>query len=381
MPATDQEKVAEELEHDLPENVATVTDAEAESGAAVSWWRTWDAILVLGLASLSPLLYMHAQQLWTNVDLRFFPVLPVIALALAYFCGKRGICASRNRAIFATLFLIAACVAAAYGAWKLLPWFALLAACLLWFSWMLARLGKSPWYRIAGWLLPLALLLTFPTDANFDLTPTLEAEVLATASGSLDLVGVPHLPADQGISTKNAALPVSRVCRGISNPYLLLTLALLLVMFTQRSFLIALLTWLTVPLWSWLACSSHLAAGLYLLEEKELVVFTDQRNPLVQAGLVVLCLFFVWLSSIALRNLFAPFIGYSTTSNAVHKFYNWLMYWPEPDPLRKRRSESEQDPYYSPYAFWNKRVVRVCLYASLLVLVSAGGYAGYQIFS
>ncbi len=379
MPEVEQEP--EIASQDVPDEVETSAEATEQPQEALSrgWW-VWDAILAIGLLSLIPLLFVHASEMWKVVELRFFPALPVISLVLAAVWGKRGSCESRGRAIIAVVVLVLSAMAAAYGAWKVAPWFGLLSAALLWLSWMLARLGRSPWYRATGWLMPVFLLLAFPTATTYDMSETMESEVLASSSGVLDMLSIPHLPIESGITTQNARVPVAKVSRGISNPYLLLTLSLLLLMFTQRSFMIGVLSMATVPLWAWLASSAYLTAGLYMLEEKQIVLFTEERAPWIQAGLVLLSLLFVWLSSVALGSLFAPFQVYSSTTNDVHKFYNRLTYWPEPDPDRKRKPDDDEEDEWSAVEFWESRTVRIFLSCAALIMVAGGGYAGFQIF-
>ena len=358
-------------------NQSDVNTLNERSGG--SWWRAWDVILIVGVLSLVPLLFVYVQQLWTSTELVFFPLLPLASLAFMGFQAKIGDSGSRTRAVFAIVLLVLSSVAAVYGAWVLAPWLAAVSLTLLWLSWMLARLGENPWHQVTGWLLPMMLLLIFPLAPEYDMTVPMESSVLASSSGVLDMLGVPHLPADDRISTQSSQVAIAQICRGLSSPYVLLSLSLLLVMLTQSRFVVGLLTMLTVPVWSWLAANTHLTLGLYLLERHEVVLFTDSRNLLVQAGLLVLSLLFVWLTSIALHILLAPFLGYSSTSNWAHKFYNRLVYWPNVDPLRKRRF-GEEKAGWAARAFWGWRPIWICLLVATGLLIAGGGYSGYQVF-
>lgn len=360
----------------MTDNEPDSTNKSKVSAALFSDRATW--LFIAGAVSLLPAVSVHAVELWNQHDLLLFPILPIATIFCVWMQGKVGDCKSAWRAYISLAFFIGAAATAVWCAWMALPWAAFFSLTLLCFAWFLYRYGESPWYAAVGWTLPLIVLLSFPTNPKYDATIVLEKSVLSSSSAALDVIRVPNLATEQLIGSKTVQLKPALICRGMGNPYVLLTITLLLLMIARTAPLVSFLVLLTVPAWSWLGNTVHMALSIYLVENQSINVLLGSRNLIMQISVFLLELILIGLTVVFLRKLLTPFVAYSTTSSGIHKFYNRIVYWPAPDPLRKRRSRSESSHELSG-DFWSSPRVRWASLALILVMVVAACIAAYRI--
>lgn len=333
-------------------------------------WQLWDAVFGLGLLGLAPVLWLLGKGMWAIDDLKFFPLLVLSSVTFIALRARSGACNSKGRAIMALVSLVAAAGAALAAALTTDVWWGGVALVCLLFAWMLARFGENPWYQIGSWLTPLVALLAITLMIRSNVDASYQALLASSSSSVLDMFSTPNLPSDVALRSESFELPMERVASGIGSPYLLFAVSLLLFIAFRCKPLLAAFVLALVPLWAWFANTLFCSAGLYLFEQQDVFLFTDRRFLLFQAGVLLLTLGLVWCTYLSLSMMFAPFTAYSTTSSDVHKLYNKAVYFPMPDPLRKRRDAVE--PWNS-LPFWSDRRTLGCLALCALATLISGG--------
>lgn len=309
------------------------------------WPGDW--LLVAAICSVVPWLCLLAIDLWSRTDLLFFPLCFLAAAVWIVFGTKLSNHQDHRRSRWTIGLWCAGVVGIVLAVVLFSPWFAVLGLTLVLIGWMLYRCGQEAWYRPLARTIPLFLVLVLPVSDASDAARTLERTTAASSGILLDLLGIPNLVEIDTLQLRSGELSTSRVCRGLGNPYLLLSAVVALALLVSRGALVGLLLTLSVPFWAWLGSTLYTVVGVYLLEEQSRNLFVGYRGMGVQLGVLVLLLLAVWLMALALRNFLAPFTNYSTTAGGFHKFYNWCVLWPKKDPLRagRRSTKPEADPY------------------------------------
>lgn len=301
-----------------------------------------DWFLVIAVVCLAPLMAVHCWDLWARTDLQFFPILPVVSLVLVFWGASLGTHNERRRSLVSlVLFGLGASLGLA-AAWAFSPWLAWLALMAIALGWMLERFGAIAWYHIAWFCVPACVLLLLPLSDATDVTPPLELWVASGSGILLDLLGVPQLVVNEVMTLRDGPISAARFCRGIASPYLLMSLVVLFSMLCKRTLSVTVLTLVTLPIWAWLGCVVHMTTAVYLQGVYDKNIMVGARGTLAALLVLILVLGCIWLLQISIRNLLLPFTAYSANSSGIHKFFNWLVLWPAKDPLRKRRSDSDE---------------------------------------
>lgn len=348
-----------------------------------------DWLLGLSLLGSLPLASVYSCDLWFRSDYRFFPLLMVVPLVMPLWQGrKQSVARSDSRqsakdiprrpislGLWFASGLSAVCAPLLFS-----PWLAMLALTLSWSAWMLGRMRQIPWPRLLKWTLPLLVLLLLPLSERSDPLPSCSSSVTYASSNLLDLLGIAHLPTEQTLQLRLGRYDVAAACRGLGNPYLLFALSVLLCISARCSLSVGLLTVCTVPLWSWGGSVLLATIGAWLAEKQDLVIWLGARLWIAQAIVLLADLISLLLLKRGLQMLLAPFTAYSSgVVGGFHKFFNRVVLWPEPDPLRKRRQrERSKSTKIDATRNDKPRLVRRTAYAQAAVaclFVSAGAVA------
>lgn len=305
--------------------------------------RGLDAIFAVGTLCLLPLMWIHCQDLWLRTDLQFFPLL--IVLPLVFFAWKKRLLPLHNqpwRTYAAFGILAVAVVLAIVAGTMVLPWLAWLAFTLAAIGWMVERLGGNVWYQPIAWTSPWWVFLLLPVADRTDYAATLLPWVASSASHILDLFSIPQMASGAALDLQTGLLPLGPICSGLGEPYLLLSLIVILSMLNKRSALIHLITIVSLPAWIWLGAVCHVVVGALLLENSEWNIFGGSRQWVAQGVVMLLQLLMIWLFQVSLNNLFTPFETDSEGVEGFHWLFNSVVLWPAKNPLRMHNStESE----------------------------------------
>lgn len=344
-----------------------------------------DWLMVLSLLGSLPLASVYCSDLWFRSDYRFFPLLMVVPLLMPLWRDRKQPLARSDsrqsakdiprRPISLGLWLVSG-LSAIGAALLFSPWLAMLALTLSWSAWILERMSQIPWPRLLKWTLPLLILLLLPLSERSDPLPSFSSSVTHASSSLLDLLGIAHLPAEQSLQLQSGRYDVIAACRGLGNPYFLFALAVLLCMSTRCSLSLGLLTVCSAPLWSWGGSVLLATISAWIAEKQDFFSWLGQRLWIAQAIVLLAELLSLLLLKWGLQLLLAPFTAYSAEIGGFHKFFNRVVLWPEPDPLRKRQSRERSKS--SELAAPSVNVVRRAPYPLAIVaglFVIAGGAA------
>ncbi len=343
--------------------------------------RGLDGLVAVGTLGLLPLMWLHCQDLWLRTDLQFFPLL--IVVPLIFFAWKkdrfgsqhqqprRTYCALGTLALAATLAIVAGTM--------LLPWLAWLAFTLAAIGWMVERLGGNPWYQPIAWTSPWWVLLLLPLSDRTDYAVTLLPWVASSASHALDVLSIPQMASGAALDLKSGLLPLGPICSGLGEPYLLLSLIVILSMLTKRSALIHLLTIVSLPAWIWLGAVSYVVSGALLLEHFDWNAFGGSRYWVAQGIVMSLQLLAIWITQVSLNHLFTPFATNSEGVGGLHRFFNFVVLWPAKDPLRARKSSGSERSRREDWL--GQRPMMIILLSLSIGFLLAGGLGLYQMFT
>ncbi len=314
-----------------------------------------DGLLGLSLLATLPLVIIFCSDLWFRSDLRFFPLLIIVPIAVSLWRARRPVAESEvasarrvdqarvRRAATLTLWVMSGAIAVC-APLLFSPWLALLGLTLAWIAWLLCRFSRTPWPRLIKWTLPLGILLLLPLGERSNPVPVFSSSVMNASSSLLDLLGIDHLPVEQSLQLSFGRYDVAAACRGLGNPYLLLSLIALMCMSTHCSFSTGLLTVASSPLWSWGGSVLLVVSSVWLAEQQGTAMWSAPRLWLGQGVVLMLGLLSALLLKWGIQKLLAPFMAHSAEVGGVHRFFNRVVLWPEPDPLRKRRSSERGQP-------------------------------------
>ena len=329
----------------------------AVAKTALSPYRV-DGLLGLGLLATLPLVAVFCCDLWFRSDFRFLPLLIIVPIALAGWRAwrpapdtdgtsvKRTDRGNARMVTSLTLWIVSGLIAVCTP-FLFSPWLAVLALALAWIAWLLCRFTVTPWPRLIKWTLPLGILLLLPVGERFNPIPEFSSSVTYASSSLLDLLGVDHLPAEQTLQVSSGRYDVAAACRGLGNPFVLFSLVVLMCMSTRCSFSTGLLTVASSPLWSWGGSVLVVVISVWLADQRDFLMWSGPRLWLAQGLAVSGGLLSALLLKWAIQKLLAPFTAHSAGVGGVHRFFNRVVLWPEPDPLRKRRSSDRGQPLSS----------------------------------
>ncbi|MCA9182561.1 MAG: archaeosortase/exosortase family protein, partial [Planctomycetales bacterium] len=251
-----------------------------------------DWLLGLSLLSSLPLASVFFCDLWFRSDYRFFPLLMIVPLVMPVWRGRKQPQAGSGsrqsvkdipRGPISLGLWFASGLSAICAPLLFSPWLAMLALTLSWCAWILVRMGQTPWPQLLKWTLPLLVLLLLPLSERSDPLPSFSSSVTYASSSLLDLLGIANAPAEQRLQLQNGSYDVAAACRGLGNPYLLFSAAILLCMSTRCSLSLGLLTVGSAPLWSWGGSVLLATASAWLVEKQGMFVWLEERLWIAQA--------------------------------------------------------------------------------------------------
>jgi hypothetical protein len=366
---------------------SSISSVARPSTAAPRRWL--DGLIAIAFLSLLPLLGLMCSDFGLRSDFLFFILLLLLPPVLLLWRGRRDAAGQRkpperSQAVAGlALWPIGGLLGLAAGlTWS--PWLALASWTTAWVAWQITRTEHLRWPRLVKWTLPWVFLLVLPQGDRYDFLPLFAHWVTLGASSLLDIIGIAHLPIRQSLVLEVGTYDVAAACRGLGSPYLLFALAVLLCMSTRCSLVVGLLILLSVPVWAWGGSVLLVVSSVWLREQNQLLLWTGYPLWIAQGIVLILNLIALLLCRLGWQTLLAPFTAYSEGVNKIHRWFNSIALWPDPDPLRKRRgrsskqAEGEQDAG-NPRISSNTATLSLS-FAGLLYLVS-GGATLWQIFT
>jgi exosortase len=269
---------------------------------------TLAALLVTAalLAAHLPLLVAHGSQIWLRPHYRFFPLVVVGAVVLAWVRLRRPPAPAPGSSWLAGLGL-------------LLAWLLLATAEVLYSSWLgsvaalatLAALG----YALGGapllrrlwpaWLL-LWLAVPPPLELDRNLILWLQGRTSQASSAVLDALGIDHLLAGNVVEIDGRQLLVEGACSGVNSLFSVLACTLFLVLLTGRPLLRSLLLLVAAVGWVLVANVARVVGVVWLATRGGLDLSTGWRHEAFGLALFALAVLLIASTDQLLSFLLAP---------------------------------------------------------------------------
>ncbi len=165
-----------------------------------------------------------------------------------------------------------------------------------------------------------------------------------SASAILDVLGVLHLQQGNVLEIRSRKLFVAEACSGVDSLYALGAVSIFITLLRQKSFIVALLSILTVPLWAWLGNVMRLISITLLLEFANVDVSSGWKHTVLGLVIFALMAFFFFRALEGFSQLFRRFSTASLpqSNRQWHLAYNRFVCFPEAPPVLK----TEQDMYF-----------------------------------
>ncbi len=233
---------------------ASVPAFPAEASAKYSF-SIIDAIYLVSLLTLGPMMWLQMNSLWTRPHLQFFPM---AWLAFAYFVYDRspGVFTTTDlKRQLASVFLLAgSLLAAAEAVFISSPWLTYVAAVGIVTSWMLLRLGRLHWMSCIALTSLLWITVALPAGYDKKMIQYLQAISSYAASNFLDGIWITHLREGNILQLAGKRLFVDEACSGVDSLYALMAISLTIVLWFRQPLIVAVCALSMVPVWA--GCSN-----------------------------------------------------------------------------------------------------------------------------
>ncbi len=226
--------------------------------------------LVASLVSLSPLVAVHAMHLWERPHFQFFPLAWIAFGLLVYQRARLAWYENSWRGRLGLATWGVGLLLAVGAAYLFSPWLGMLSTILCLAGWGFLRLGNVPAPRWFAWLALLVVTLPLPGSMDAQFINRLQSLSSQSAGALLDLFGILHLRQGNLIEVQSKELFVDEACSGIDSFYALAAIALLMMIWQKRPFVVSVLTLLTVPVWAWFGNVLRLLVIVWMLDQFEL---------------------------------------------------------------------------------------------------------------
>ncbi len=202
--------------------------------------------LLLPLLSMIPFLYLQGKKLLDQQSFLFFPLTTAVGVwLLARTCDYRP--ASRRRAKLAVVLACSGMGLTVMGIFFISPWIVQVAMVVVIFAWSLGAYGGSEWTRVVAICSLFAVSVPLPSGLDALINLRLQSVSSWACSGFLDAISVPNIVEGNVLQIQEKKLSVSEVCGGPDSIFALIALGLVVVVVRRCSFLVSLITLLSIP--------------------------------------------------------------------------------------------------------------------------------------
>ncbi len=217
---------------------------------------------------------------------------------------------------------------AALAVLRFSPWLAQVAAAVLFFAWMQTRLLGNRWTQIVSWCG--LLLITIPLPMKGDTLLIQQLQTLSTRSASqlLDLFSTPHFARGNVLEVRTGELFVDEACSGVDSLYSLAAIAVMLIVWQQRSFLSGVILLGLVPFWAWLGNLIRIFVIAIMLDRFGIDWTHGWQHTVLGLSVFAGSFAFMLLAQLSVTLILEPFPVETITTTFVHRWYNRCVSWP-----------------------------------------------------
>lgn len=308
--------------------------------------KAWLPEICLGISivAISPLLAIQMMHLWERPHLQFFPLAWAALVALIALRSKVEWTVSKSRMRLCMAIWLLALLCGGLAVFRFSPWLAEASAILCIVAWGFGRLDSTPKLRWLGWSLLLWVTLPLPGNLDSKFVQRLQTTSSESASNLLDLFGLAHLRQGNLIEIRSGKLFVDEACSGVDSLYSLFAIALVMMLWQRRPFIVGLLTLLSVPLWSWLGNLLRLVSIVVVLDYTQVDLSHGIKHTLLGLMTFAISSLFLFLTLDGVARLFVRFSSQAMPRDRRewHLWYNKLVTFPAKSIQRK----TEEDDYF-----------------------------------
>ncbi len=333
----------------------------------------------LPLLLLAPLLSLDFQNLWRQTEMKFFPIpILIVACFSIWNFGSPRSDQPLRLLLSRGLFLVGVGVFAV-AVWRFSPLLAHFSLVLLFVGWAGERLGWVAWPRILGWTALLTTSMRLPSDLPARLQDWLVQQSSAAVGCILDGLSVPHLIRADTFSMRGLEFSLSECCSSVYSVYALASSVVLILLLTHRSFLVAILSLLTVPLWA-IIQQVLLLLGIVLLKQaSERDASLGLDRALVELGAFMIVLACCWAMTWFLAKISLPVPAADSEFEPEFLLLNSIACWPQPDPFAEGGPPPQPSEALQQHSMAISHLMQRVSWVGAVALVGLGIFSTHQV--
>jgi exosortase len=198
---------------------------------------------------MSQLLFSQAFFLLEKEHLQFYPIAFAAAIYFLYQEGTIDVRKMRSLTVGTCLGFTAVALTLA-ALFLHSSWLSHLVLVFSIWAWAIGRFGNLSIFRITGICSLMAITVPAPLGWDHKLVQFLQYFSSTVCSRLMDVAGIIHLKRGNIIELVSKPLFVEEACSGVDSQYALMAVAMVLLLIGRASFLVSLITVLTVPIWA-----------------------------------------------------------------------------------------------------------------------------------
>lgn len=305
-------------------------------------WDLWAGLLPM--IAIAPMMLFRSASMWASPQLQFFPFvwISLFVFVAQQKCEESGKQTCKRIWLAVGMFVIG-CLVYLRAVWIFSPWLAHLAAILIFWAWGLGRLGSIHWGAVSGWAGFFATALTFPFGWDVTFARWLQGIAAWCCAKALDALSIPNLWIANSFELEGLQFYVDEVCGGWASVYALASIAAALLIVQHRSFVVALLTMVVVPVAMVITDFLRLLSVALAHHHWQRNIADGLDNTLLVVVTFVLSVFSVWMVIRMLSTLTEPVPVADAEFGPVFSTLNKALCWPQVDPLENTEPEDPDD--------------------------------------
>lgn len=337
--------------------------------------------LLFGLLPLlltTSLVAVECQLLWSRIGMRYFVVPILLVAALVAWNWRSNRSDQPTRIFWSRLVFVCGVLLFGLGVWRFSPWIAFAACITLFTGWAVERFGSVAWPSVLSWSALLATSMRVPADWGTPFQAWLINQSAILVGYVLDGLGIPFLIQADTFSMRDLEFSISSCCEGPYSFQALLSLVVLMLIIGHRSFLVAVLSLVSLPFWVMVQQTLLLLAVVLTQHFAARDATQGVDHALLELAAFGVTAFCLWMSIWFLARMLKPVPAADSQFEPEFLLLNSMLCWPQPDPFAHDAKGAQKQvaaPEKSTRAVQGSWLLQRVSWLAALAMIGLGGFA------